>query len=175
MKVHRKQSSVCCRATSESVRADAKAILEDLVQFCETCEASFWQLEKQLLVRIAVLGACLIRLFLTACYERLNLRPFLEDGKHRPGDDYAERTLKTVYGEVTYGRQYLMARGGGSGFFPLDVVLGLTRGRLSPWVMQWVARLATRMRFKAAPIVAKAALLWGAAAERIEQVALHVG
>ncbi|MBY0371056.1 hypothetical protein K2X33_10240, partial [bacterium] len=51
--------------------------------------------------------------------------------------------------EVTYGRHYLLARGGGSGFFPLDVVLVLTRDRLSPWVMQWVARLATRMSFKA--------------------------
>jgi hypothetical protein len=36
--------------------------------------------------------------------------------------------LKTVYGEVTYGRHYLMARGGGCGLFPLDVALGLTPG-----------------------------------------------
>src|SRR5262249_34337256 len=91
------------------------------------------------------------------------------------GDDYAERTLKTVYGGVTYGRHYLMARGGGSGFFPLDVVLGLTRDRLSPWIMQWVARLATRMRFKAAQMVCKAALNWAPATATIEQVVLGMG
>ena len=130
--------------------------------FCQTCEAPFWLFEKELLVRIAVLGCCLIRLFLTARHERLDVQPFLDDGKYRPGDDYAERTLKTVYGEVTYGRQYLMARGGGSGFFPLDVVLGLTRDRLSPWVMQWVARLATRMSFKAAQMVVQGGAELGA-------------
>ena len=62
---------------------------------------------KNCLVRMAALGGCLIRLFLTARHERLDVQPFLEDGKYRPGDDYAERTLKTCYGEVTYGRHYL--------------------------------------------------------------------
>jgi hypothetical protein len=175
MKIQRKPSSVACPATSGSVRADAKAAFDDLVQFCQTCDATFWMFEKELLVRMAVLGACLIRLFLTARYERLDVRPFLEDGKYRPGDDYAERTWKTVYGEVTYGRHYLMARGGGSGFFPLDVALGLTRDRLSPWVMQWVARLATRMSFKASQMVCKAVLNWAPATETIEQVVLGMG
>jgi hypothetical protein len=161
--------------TSESVRADAKAAFDDLVQFCRICEDPFWEFEKQLLVRIAVLGACLIRLFLTARHERLDLQPFLQDSKHRPGDDYAERTLKTVYGEVTYGRHYVMTRGGGSGFFPLDEELGLTRDRLSPWVMQWVARLATRMSFKASQMVCKAVLNWAPATETIEQVVLGMG
>ncbi len=175
MNIQRKQASAACPATSGSVRADAQVAFEELVQFCQTYDGTFWQFEKQLLVRVAVLGACLIRLFLMACYERLDLQPFLEDGKYRPGDDYAERTLKTVYGEVTYGRHYLLSRGGGRGFFPLDVMLGLTRDRLSPWVMQWVARLATRMSFKASQMVCKAVLNWAPATETIEQVVLGMG
>ena len=178
MKIQRKEPlAACpvCPATSASVSADAKAAFDDLVQFCRTCDVTFWQFEKQLLVRIAVLGVCLIRLFLTARYERLDVQPFLDDGKYRPGDDYAERTLKTVYGEVSYGRHYLMACGGGSGLFPLDMVLGLTRDRLSPWVMQWVARLATRMSFKASQMVCKAVLNWAPATETIEQVVLGMG
>jgi len=175
MKIQRKQTSARCPATSASVRADAKTAFDDLTQFCETCDTPFGRFEKVLMVRIAVLGACLIRLFLTARYERLDLQPFLKNDKYRPGDDYAERTLKTVYGEVTYGRHYLMSRGGGSGFFPLDVVLGLTRDRLSPWVMQWVARLATRMSFKASQMVCKAVLNWAPATETIEQVVLGMG
>lgn len=175
MKIQRKQSRFNRPPTCATVRAQAKAAFDDVADFCQSCEAPFWEFEKQLLVRIAVLGACLIRLFLTARYERLDLQPFLEDGKYRPGDDYAERTLKTFYGEVTYGRHYLMSRGGGSGFFPLDVVLGLTRDRLSPWVMQWVARLATRMSFKASQMVCKAVLNWAPATETIEQVVLGMG
>ena len=125
---------------------------------------------------MALLGCCLIRLFLTARHRRLDVQPFLTDGKYRPGDPYAERTLKTVYGEVTYGRHYLQPRrGGGSGIFPLDIVLGLTWDALSPWVMQWVARLATRMSFKAAQMVCKAVLNWAPATETIEQVVLGMG
>ncbi len=174
MKIQRKQSVAACPAT-ESVRADAKVAFDDLVQFRQTCEWTFWLFEKQLLVRLAVLGACLIRLSLTARYERLDRPPFLDDGKYRPGDDYAERTSKTVYGEVTYGRHYFMSRGGVSGFCPLDVVLGLTRDRLSPWIVQWVARLATRMRFKASQMVCKAVLNWAAATEIIVEVVLGMG
>ena len=83
--------------------------------------------------------------------------------------------MKTVYGEVTYGRHYLLSCGRGSGIFPLDVVLGLTRDRLSPWVMQGVARLATRMSFQAAQMVCKAVLNWAPATETIEQVVLGMG
>jgi len=175
MKIQRKQSCSDWPPSCASVHAQANAVFDDLTRFCQTCEWSFWVFEKQLLVRVAVLGACLMRLFLTARYERLPLQPFLEDDKYRPGDNYAERTLKTVYGEVTYGRHYLMARGGGSGFFPLDQVLGLTRDRLSPWVMQWVARLATRLSFKASQMVCKAVLNWAPATETIEEVVLGMG
>ena len=161
--------------TVETVRLQAKAIFEDLLQFCESSDSCFAGFEKEVFVRIAVLGCCLFRLFLTARHWRLDLQPFLGNDKYRPGADYAERTLKTFYGEVTYGRQYLMSRGGGSGLFPLDVVLGLTRDRLSPWVRQWVARLATRMSFKASRMVCKAVLNWAPATETIEQVVLGMG
>lgn len=96
MKNQRKQAAVARPVTSGSVRAEAKVAFDELVGFCETCTTPFWQFERDLLVRIAVLGACLIRLFLTARYERLDMQPYLEDDPYRPGDDYAERTLKTV-------------------------------------------------------------------------------
>jgi hypothetical protein len=175
MKSQHSRSTSQRPAMRASVRAEAKTAFEDVSGWCEMCALPFWKFEKELLVRLAVLGGCLIRLFLTARHERLDVQPFLEDGTYRLGDAYAERTLKTFYGEVTYGRQYLQARDGGSGFFPLDAVLGLTRDRLSPWVMQWVAKLATRMSFKAAQMTCKAVLNWAPATETIEQVVLGMG
>lgn len=169
------QAAKDCPVTQALVVGQAKAAFDDLLAYCQACETTFARFEKELLQRIAVLGCCLIRLFLTAHHERFDLQPYLEDDTYRPGDNYAQRTLKTFYGEVTYGRQYLMARGGGSGFFPLDVVLALTRDRLTPWVMQWVARLATRMSFKAAQMTCKAVLNWAPATETIEQVVLGMG
>lgn len=164
-----------CPVTTASVRATAKAAFEALLDFCESSDSPFAAFERELLRRLATLGACLLRLFLTARHERLDLQPFLDDHRYRAGQAYAPRTLKTVYGEVAYGRQYLQARHEGPGFFPLDVVLGLSDDRLSPWVMQWVARLATRMSFKAAQMVCRAVLHWAPATETIEQVVLGLG
>src|SRR5258708_7189380 len=113
MKIQGNASTRNCPVTRDSVRADAQARLEVVLRFCETCHAPFWIFVKELLVRVAALGICLIRLFLTARYERLDCQPFLKDGTYRPGNNYAERTLKTVYGTVTYGRHYLMPRSGG--------------------------------------------------------------
>jgi hypothetical protein len=175
MRCHRKPASNDCPVTRASVAAEAGAAFAEVCAFCELCDKPFWQFEKELLVRVALLGCCLIRLFLTARHERLDVQPYLKDGAYRRGDDYAERTLKTFYGEVTYGRQYLQARWGGGGFFPLDVALGLTRDRLTPWVMQWVARLATRMSFQAARMTCHAVLNWAPATETIEQVVLGMG
>ena len=175
MNSHHKPVSAACPDISDNVRADAKEAFDNLVLNCRESELSFGKFEAELLARMAVLGCCLLRLFLSVRLERLDVQPFLKDGKFRPGHPYAERTLKTVYGKVTYGRHYLQRQGGGSGIFPLDIVLGLTRDALSPWVMQWVARLATRMSFKASQLVCKAVLRWAPATETIEQVVLGMG
>ena len=54
----------------------------------------------------------------------------------------------------------LIREGGGTGFHPLDVALGLTRDGFSPWVVQFVTRLATRMSYSASRLICKAGLGW---------------
>src|ERR1700687_6034750 len=175
MKVKTKSAAAKCPVTSDSLGDAVMNTADDLVQFCQTCELSFGQFEFEAAMRLAMLGCCLTQLFLRARHERLDIQPFLEDGRFRPGDDFAKRTLKTRLGQVKYGRQYLQPCHGGSGIFPLDIVLGLTWDKLSPWVMQWAARLATRMSSKAAKMVGQAVLDWAPATETIEQVVLGMG
>lgn len=175
MQSQRKQKQVFRPCTVASARAEAHAAFEKLLEFCQQSEVSFWVFEKHLWVLMAALGVCLIRLFLTARRERLDLAAYLQDGAYRLDDAQARRTLKTAYGPVPYERPYLVARGGGEGFFPLDAQLGLGNDRLSPWMMQWVARLATRMSFAATRRMCKAALNWSPATETIEQVVLGWG
>jgi hypothetical protein len=172
---HKRNKQTCPDATVtvSSVRADADRAYQKLLDFCQNSDTLFWLFEKQLFVHMAVLGCCLIRLFLTSRHERLNLQPYLEDGSYRVADQYGERELNTAYGTVRYGRAYVHKKG--HGFHPLDVVLGLTRDKLSPWLMQWVARLATRMSFAAAQRVCKSAFNWAPATETIEQVVLGLG
>jgi hypothetical protein len=170
-----KQAAASRPVSGGDALADARARFDELVAWCQTSDQPFWQFEKQLFVRMAALAVCLLRLFLQACHQRLNVQPYLEDGSYRLGDDNAQRTLKTAYGPVTYARAYLAGRHGHAGFFPLDAHLGLTNDRLSPWMMQWVAQLATRLSFKAAHLVCRAVLNWAPATETIEQVALGLG
>ncbi len=79
MKVQRNRSADVCPVTVQTVRDDLKAAFDDLLQHCETSDEPFWIFEKNLLVRLAVLGRLLIRLFLTARHERLDVQPFLEE------------------------------------------------------------------------------------------------
>lgn len=168
---HKPSTEVC----PETVRSEARQAFEDLVAFCEQSDLYFCEFETRLFVLMAVLGRLLVRLFLTARHQRLDLKPHLADGKYRLGNRYAERTLKTAYGPVCYGRAHLLKRKGGSGFYPLDALLGLTRDGFSPWVLQLVARLATRMSFAATRLICKALLRWSPATETIEQVVLGLG
>jgi hypothetical protein len=164
-----------CLAAIPTAEGRARAAFDELLNLCKTCDEPYFGFETTLLGRMAALGVCLFRLFLLVRHKGLDVAPYLADGAYRPGEAYATRTLKTVYGKVTYGRQYLVSRVGGVGFFPLDALLGLTSDRLSPWVLQLVARLATRMSFKASQMICKAVLGWAPATETIERVVLGIG
>ncbi len=175
MKTHPKQPLASCPATTEALVAEARQRFEKVVSFCLHNEHAFWKFEKCLFALLAVLGRLLVRLFLTSRHERLDLKPYVQGGAYRLDNAYAERTVKTAWGAVAYGRAQLRRRKGGPGLYPLDAVLGLTRDRLSPWVMYLVGRLATRMSFAAARLVCKALLRWSPATETIEQVVLGLG
>jgi hypothetical protein len=170
-----KQPASSCPVTVADAHAEARGRFDELIEFCLANKDPFGRFEKQLFVLMAVLGVSLIRLFLNARRQHLDVEPLLEGGKYRLGAPNATRTLKTAYGEVTYARPYLAGRNGAGGVFPLDAELGLSNDRLSPWVMQWVARLATRMSFAASRMVCQAVLNWSPATETIEQVVLGLG
>jgi hypothetical protein len=165
-----------CPVTTAALVAEARHRFDKLLDFCQRNDHTFWKFEQCLLALLAVLGRVLVRLFLTARHERLDLQPYLRGGAYRLGDRAAERTLKTAWGTVCYRRAHLIKkRRKGYGFHPLDGLLGLTRDRLSPWVMQLVGRLATRMSFAATRLVCRALLRWSPATETIEQVVLGLG
>jgi hypothetical protein len=164
-----------CPATEESVAAEARQLFEEMLCFCQHHEGTFGELEKRLFVLLFRLGCVLVRLMLVSRHLRLNLEPYLALPGYRLGDDDAERKLKTAFGEVSYARAHLIRKGGGSGFHPLDVELGLTRDGFSPWVVQFVTRLATRMSYAASRLICKAALGWSPSTEAIEGLVLGLG
>ncbi|MCA1819136.1 MAG: hypothetical protein LC620_03650 [Halobacteriales archaeon] len=164
-----------CPAPAEQLAQQARQRFEQILAVCLQRELTFARFEKGLAVLLARLATLLVRVYLAARHERLDLEPYLPQGPYRRGDPAAPRTLKTAYGAVVYCRAQLIRRGGGDGFYPLDAVLGLTRDQLSPWVMQFVGRLATRLSFAATRLLCQAALRWAPATETIEQVVLGLG
>jgi hypothetical protein len=175
MRIHRKRSMACCPATRQALEAQARQELEKVLSFCQQNEQSLREFERCLFPLLACLARLLVRLFLTSRHERLDLTPYLQDGTYRLDNAYAQRKLKTAWGEVAYGRAQLRQCQSGPGFYPLDGLLGLTRDHLSPWVMYLVGRLATRMSFAVARQVLKSVLNWSPATETIEQVVLGLG
>jgi hypothetical protein len=121
------------------------------------------------------LGCLLVRLFLTSRHERFVWQDQTPPPGYRAGDSQAERTLKTLFGPVTYVRAQWLPKKGGHGYHPLDVALGLTRDGFSPWVIQFVTRLATRMSFAASQGLCRSVLGWSPSTEAIEHLVLGLG
>ena len=164
-----------CPVTEDSVAAEARQLCEEMVSFCQHHEGTVLELEKRLFVLLFRLGCVLVRLMLVSRHLRLNLEPYLALKGYRLGNPSAERTIKTAFGAVSYGRAHLIREEGGPGFHPLDVVLGLTRDGFSPWVVQFVTRLATRMSYAASRMICQAALGWSPSTEGIELLVLGLG
>jgi hypothetical protein len=158
-----------------AVQAEARQAFEDLLGFCRQDSGPFRLFETGLLARWFALGCVLVRLFVAARHERLDVRPYARADGWRLGDPEAPRTLKTVFGEVRYRRATVIRRRGGTSFHPLDVELGLTRDGFSPWVTAFVTRLATRLSYAASRLLCRAVLGWSPSTEAIEHLVLGLG
>ena len=120
-----KPTPLACPDESTSLSATIETQLRDafdaLVQFCRTSDTGFRSFERNLLTRLFAVGCLLVRLFLTHRHEQLNPTP---PAGFRRGDPAAPRTLKTLFGPVMYVRSQMIRCVRGSGFYPLDAVLG---------------------------------------------------
>jgi hypothetical protein len=154
------------------VEREARRAFDEVVRFCSTSDSLFRAFEQSLLRQLFALGCLLVRLFLACRHERLKAMPPLG---FRQGEFKARRTLKTLFGKVTFIRSQMIRRLGGTGFYPLDAALGLTRDGFSPWVIQFVTRLASRMSFASSRSLCRSVLGWSPSVETIEELALGLG
>ncbi len=162
-----------CPDSTATLRRQLHQQVDQIIAYCETCEAPFIQFEKQLFAQVRVLGCLCVALFLLARHQRLDLKAWLAG--HRLVDAWVPRQLKTVYGTIRYGRAYLARQGSRGGFHPLDAVLGLTRDTFSPWVISLATRLTTRLSFKTAKLVVTAFWGWSPSTEALEHLVLGLG
>lgn len=161
-----------CPDDSTTAERDARHAFDEVLQFCSTSPHLFRSFETDLLKRLFALGCLLVRLFLIRRHERFQRTP---PSSHRLGNPVAKRTLKTLFGKVSYTRSQWLRRAGGGGCHPLDADLGLTRDSFSPWVIQFVTRLATRMSFQSSRLLCRSVLGWSPSVDSIEELVLGLG
>ena len=173
---HKKDKVVC--PDLESAKAELRKKFESLLAFCcdrDSERLKFLRFEAELLRRVFELARLLVMLFLLSRHRKLNLRLFFNSRKYKLDEPYAERTLQTVFGDVSYGRVYLRRRKGGSGYHPLDEELGLTRDGYSPGTMSFLGRLATRMSYESVQVISRCAWGWAPSTETLHRMVLGLG
>ena len=103
---------------------------------------SFLEFEKELVPKVFALGMLFISLFLSMREEETRANyPKPANHKWQPKKD---RLLGTFFGKVRYWRSYLYRNGGGGGYYPLDVELGLNGDGFSMLVKSYATRIATK-------------------------------
>lgn len=163
-----------CPDSTSVLRQQLHEQVDRLADFCETCDGRFLPFQTRLQEQFWALGRLFISLFLLARHLRLQARQRTYPG-YRPNGDGLPRTLRTVFGEVSYERAYWSPLAGGAGFHPLDAELGLTSDGFCPRVMSLACRLATYLSYAKTALVMKAFWGWSPSTETVEQWVLGVG
>src|ERR1700679_1196800 len=105
MKVqHKTGESACPVVVVDTVTTQARQAFEELLLFCTQGDSLFRPFETNLLRRLFALGCLLVRLFLTSRHQRFVWQDQTPPPGYRLGAPQAKRTLKTLFGPVSYQR-----------------------------------------------------------------------
>jgi hypothetical protein len=164
---------VAAAPTVEEVKVHIAQAVTTLVAWVLSCQSlTFLEFETHLVPQVLALGGLFVQLFLCMREEQFQTRqPQPEPGYRRQG--LHARLVGTVFGKVRYWRTYWFRRG--SGYYPLDVELGLTGDGFSLTVQSYAARLATQVSYAQTVLLLRVFLYWSPAQESIEGLVLGLG
>jgi hypothetical protein len=122
MKMYFIEEPLDSQAEIESAEQKVRDKCEEIIKFCTDGyqSESFHGFEVALMPLVFSLGSLFIELFLISCHQRMNYDNWLKSGLYYLKSSLFYRRIKTSFGEVTYGRFYLVKKKGQGGFFPLD-------------------------------------------------------
>jgi len=151
--------------------------VDAIIDFCtdEQGTENFFTLEQKLRVQIFQLGCLFLQLLLISLQEKFDYSTLLQGGLYYLGEN-VPRTIKTIYGEVRYWRNYVTIKDHkGCGFYPLDRTIGLTKDGFSPLVMNLAVKLATRVSFSVSALLFTCFYGWSPSTEATEALVLGMG
>lgn len=164
---------VTAAPTVEEVEASIVREVGLLVVWVLTCQSlTFFVFETQLVPKVLALGRLFIQLFLCMREEQFQAtHPQPQPGYKRIGP--ISRLLGTFFGKVHYWRIYFYRKG--SGYYPLDVELGLTSDSFSMLLRSYATRIATKVSYAQTTLILCLFLHWSPAQESIEAMVLGLG
>jgi len=164
--------------SSDKIKEKIHTECEKIISFCmlEHEGKTFLQFEKELWELLSYMGILYIQLFLMSSHERLNYQEWLNTGLYYARLTPTAKTIKTVFGKVIYYRTYLVRKDSWKGgFYPLDILLGLTRDGFSPSIISQTSRLATRVSFLTSVKIFGYFYGWSPSAESVERLVSGLG
>ena len=172
-KILKEENSVSVEVLKQRVRNKT----EKIIGFCceEKVKENFLGFEKLLHSQIRQLACLFLQLFLMSLQEKFNYNQWLKKGLYYKGA-LISRKIKTIHGEVRYWRNYLIKKEkNNGGFYPLDMMVGLTSDGFSPWVISLATKLATRVSFSASVLLFKSFCGWSPSGKAIGELVLGMG
>ncbi len=175
IKISNKKGPLSVVEITMKIRSECENIINFSTQ--EREGITFLKFESELWKQLSYMGIMYSQLFLMSCHESLNYSKWLDTGLYYVRKTLISKTIKTVFGKVTYYRTYLVRKDNNKkvGFYPLDTILGLTRDGFSPSVISLATRLATRVSFLTTVKIFGYFYGWSPSAESVETLVLGLG
>lgn len=144
-----------------------------IIDWISSCTSiHYLDFEKQIVPKVFDLGKLCVSLFLCIREDNRNLtQPDPSPGYKCQGPN--DRLLGTVFGKVRYWRTYFYRAG--SGYYPLDIELGLPLDGFSMLLRSYAAKLATKMSYAQTVAVLTTFLHWSPCQKTVEEMVLGLG
>ena len=162
----------CSSAEIKENISNEVALIIDWILKCKSL--TFFDFEKQLILKIFALAKLFVSLFLSMREEHYR------DTHTRAEKNYMfqgpkSRVISTFFGKVRYWRTYLYNTTGSGGYYPLDIELGLPLDGFSMLLRSYAVRIGTKMSYAQSVLVLGMFLQWSPCQKSIEEMVLGLG
>lgn len=163
--------------TLVTLNQEIKTHVKSCLDYCTDVKEkkNFYEVEQHIIKLVFQFGLLLIQLYLLSVQRQFDYQKWIITGNYYLNKKLRYRKLKTFFGELSYGRYYLVSKYTSGGFFPLDKALTLTQDSFSPTIIKMVTNLATRMSFDSAKKLLHRFCGWSPSTESIQKLVLGLG
>lgn len=169
------QSDIAEFSSSTEIKESISKEVALIIDWILKCKSlTFFDFEKQLILKIFALAKLFVSLFLSMREEHYR-DTHTKAEKNYKFQGPTSRVLSTFFGKVRYWRTYLYNTTGSGGYYPLDIELGLPLDGFSMLLRSYAVRIGTKMSYAQSVVVLSMFLQWSPCQKSIEEMVLGLG